>query len=132
MVAAAESLAEGHDPQWVAHRVGYQTQSGLTRTFTSCTGVTPGRWRWRSRQSSGVEIEAAGAPPLPARSSWRRVNGAHVAVWVARGRATVSIGTRWHRAVRRRRRRAARRRAQYVADRERLAGAPGGLPDRVR
>ncbi len=96
MAAAAELLTEGRDPQWVAHRLGYQTQSGFTRTFTSCTGVTPGRWRRRSGQSSGVEIEAAGAPPLPARSSWRRVNGAHVAIWGARGRAIVSIGTRLH------------------------------------
>lgn len=96
MAAAAELLTEGRDPQWVAHRVGYQTQSGFTRTFTSCTGVTPGRWRRRSGQSAGGAIEAAGAPPLPARSTWRRVNGAHVAIWVARGRGTVSMGTGTH------------------------------------
>ncbi|GAA3967673.1 helix-turn-helix domain-containing protein [Gordonia caeni] len=93
---AADLLAAGRDPEWVAHRVGYQTASGFSRVFSARTGVTPGRWRPEGSDGGGHGHGDEPAPPLPAQRTWTRVNGAAVAVWVARGQATVTVGERCH------------------------------------
>ncbi|GAA2843053.1 AraC-like DNA-binding protein [Leucobacter komagatae] len=106
--AAADMLAEGRDIEWVAHRVGYGGVPAFSRAFSEATGATPGQWRQRSadacmrvsapglgrtRPGSGGE---AGARPgaAPERRTWTRVNGAHVAVWAARGGAQLIVGGR--------------------------------------
>lgn len=95
LAAAAELLAAGREPEWVAHRVGYQTASGFSRVFSAHSGVSPGRWRPGSTSDGARDDERV--PPLPAQRTWTRVNGAAVAIWVACGTATITVGPHHHR-----------------------------------
>lgn len=88
ITASIDYLADGRRIGWVANRVGFDTTSGFTRAFTAAMGVSPRRYR----AASIPESELLSAPDIPAGSTWARVNGAHVAVWMYRGRGTVRIG----------------------------------------
>ena len=92
---AAELLAEGRDIEWVAHRVGYRSSAAFVRGFAEVVGTTPGRWR-RSPDAEGPVSELVVSPAWRRRAhrTWARVNGGHVAVWVAIGSATIAIGGR--------------------------------------
>lgn len=108
---AGEHLDAGRSVAWVAAQVGYATPSGFTRAFHAATGCTPSGYRRRhathattgsrghhhpSEQtpSGGSLSWLEDPPPLPASTTWPRVNGAHVAVWVYRGTAEVEVGGR--------------------------------------
>ncbi len=96
MVAAAELLAAGHSVESVAPAVGYATVSGFSRSFRERTGVSPGRWSdaTGTRIAAARPADAPSAARLPARRTWARVNGSHVAVWVVRGSASLQIADR--------------------------------------
>ncbi|MDQ0647269.1 AraC-like DNA-binding protein [Microbacterium natoriense] len=101
MMLAADLLSAGHEVATVAQLSGYCTASGFARRFRAHTGVTPGAWH--RRQGAGNGSIRLGAPPaaslVPADRTWLRVNGVHVAVWVARGAAVVKIGERQQRMI---------------------------------
>ncbi|WP_420111731.1 helix-turn-helix domain-containing protein [Pseudactinotalea sp.] len=112
MAIAGKHLEGGRSIAWIAAQVGYATPSGFARAFHAATGQSPSEYRrmcpGSRRGTSPGEVAAripedspGGAlpwldhpPPLPASSSWPRVNGAHVAVWVYRGTAEVDVGGR--------------------------------------
>lgn len=93
IAAAARLLADGHDLEPVAHAVGFATVSGFSRLFRQLTGVSPGRWRAHATEApAALRLGDAPPPPLPAQRTWPRANGSHVAVWVLRGHAIVTVG----------------------------------------
>ncbi|MBP6684266.1 MAG: helix-turn-helix domain-containing protein [Leucobacter sp.] len=98
MRSGAELISDGRDLEWVANRVGYESLAAFTRAFSEATGLTPGQWRAGSRAACMYETQAEiGRQPGPAaaaRRTWTRVNGAHVAVWSAIGRAELVVGGR--------------------------------------
>lgn len=94
----AELISDGRDLEWVANHVGYASLPGFIRAFAEATGMTPGQWRAGSAAACMVEERAElGRQPGSAdgaRRTWTRVNGAHVAVWSAIGRAELVVGGR--------------------------------------
>ncbi len=92
---AAELLAEGRDIEWVAHRVGYHSSAAFVRGFAEVVGTTPGRWR-RSpdAEEPAAELVVSSAWRRRTHRTWARVNGGHVAVWVAVGSAAIAVGGR--------------------------------------
>lgn len=96
-VALDELTAGQRDHLWIAHHIGYATLSGFARMIKAQTGATPGEWQRRGPDSQPPEVGVVAVPPLPPLRTWPRVNGAHVAVWVARGSAEITIGQTVHR-----------------------------------
>nr|WP_240931276.1 AraC family transcriptional regulator [Rhodococcus sp. B10] len=90
IAAAIGHLADGRSVGWIANEVGFSTVSGFTTAFTAHMGVSPRRYR----AAPIPNVELLSAPTLPAGSTWPRVNGAHVAVWMYRGCGTARIGER--------------------------------------
>jgi AraC-like DNA-binding protein len=90
IAAAIGHLEAGRAIGWVADEVGFSTVSGFTKAFTTQMGVSPRRYRAAPTPSG--ELPSASA--VPAGSTWPRINGAHVAVWMYRGRGTARIGER--------------------------------------
>lgn len=88
IAASIELLATGRDIGWVANEVGFLTASGFIRAFTAQHGTSPRRYR--PPESSAPDW--ATPPAIPAAATWPRVNGAHVAVWMYRGRGCAKIG----------------------------------------
>lgn len=108
LAAAADLLGRGHDVLWTAQKVGFGSAAGFSRAFAARVGETPGAYARRSRSSPHrrpvATLSADHAshavpggptdtpPPIPSMSSWERINGFHVLVWVYRGSATVTVG----------------------------------------
>ncbi len=114
VAAAATYLDAGRGVGWAGKHVGFLTAAGFTRAFREHTGRTPIDYA-RSRLGLPARAEhtltdelvrlsplaplapgtsIAAAPPIPASSTWARVNDFHVVVWVYRGTARVTIGER--------------------------------------
>lgn len=97
MALAADLLASGEEVDTVAQRVGYLTSSGFSRQFREITGTSPGRWRQPISANEQDALRPGPMAPdeaLPAHRTWLRANGAHVAVWVACGSATITVASR--------------------------------------
>lgn len=93
---AISLIAAGKTLGAAANAVGYQTVDGLGRQFRRYTGLSPEQWR-RRQESSFSAPQLDEAPPFESVSeqrTWFRVNGAHVAVWMMRGGATLTLGDR--------------------------------------
>ncbi len=93
--AAAELLARGRDIEWVAHRVGYRSTVGFSRSFTELAGVAPGAWRRATHSTTpgAPELRVPQSWEQRTQHTWQRVNGAHVALWAADGPAHITVGT---------------------------------------
>lgn len=93
--AAAEFLARGRDIEWVAHRVGYRSVAGFTRSFTEVAGLTPGQWRRAAHTPADntAELRVPASWERRTQHTWSRVNGAHIAVWAADGPSRITVGT---------------------------------------
>ncbi|MFF7291766.1 helix-turn-helix domain-containing protein [Microbacterium sp. NPDC008134] len=91
---AARLLAAGGEVHPVAQRVGYATVSGFSRQFSRAMGMAPGRWRDTSGPRGMTVLRPAPidhGERLPPQRTWLRANGAHVAVWIVQGTATVTV-----------------------------------------
>lgn len=96
VMTASALLIEGGDLESVAQTVGFATVSGFSRLFRQLTGMSPGRWRDHAAAGPAVVRPAEASPvdELPPQRTWPRANGSHVAVWVLRGRADLTVGGR--------------------------------------
>ena len=94
--AAAELIARGRSIEWVAHRVGYRSVVGFTRSFAEVAGLTPGQWRRTAPTPADgpAELRVPESWERRPHRTWSRVNGAHIAVWAAAGTAHITAGTR--------------------------------------
>jgi AraC-like DNA-binding protein len=93
---AARMLRDGADVSAVARAVGYRTATGFARAFAATVGEVPSAWRERASGAASALPRLRAEAALPSHRTWRRVNGAHVALWVARGSATITMGEAEH------------------------------------
>ncbi len=94
LARAAQQLTQGIDPAMVAVTAGYTSTSAFSRAFARHTGVSPARWV----DQPAPDCDGENADPraalarIPPGGTWARINGAHVAIWMASGRARVEVG----------------------------------------
>ncbi|MGO3722296.1 helix-turn-helix transcriptional regulator [Microbacterium gubbeenense] len=93
---AARLLRDGEEVAVVARAVGYGTATGFARAFAAAVGEVPSLWRERASSGASSMPRLRAEAALPSHRTWRRVNGAHVALWIARGSATITIGEEEH------------------------------------
>lgn len=84
LAMAGRLLEAGDAVEAVAHQVGFRSSSGLARAMRREYGVAP----TAVRAYVGVHTAARAAVSL---STWPQRNGKEVALWVERGRGTISI-----------------------------------------
>lgn len=115
IVAAMPLLRGGYAINWTRQQVGFATPAGFTRAFRRHTGRIPSDYagargaRVTPRGNDEPPIagqlsalthpgrDVSAPPPIPALSTWERVNDFHIVVWVYRGTARVTIGDRTRR-----------------------------------
>lgn len=102
---SARMLSEGKPVSWTGTMAGFETPAGFTRAFRRSLGVTPSQYMASSTggvvpspaPAALVRHDMADSPPtVAATTTWPRINTTAVAVWVWRGRATVTVGGRRH------------------------------------
>lgn len=110
IAAAVRHLRQGRGVGWTGQAVGFHTAASFARAFRDQMGTSPSDFlkALPSRHAGGSgevlartanvlarrAAEVGAPPPIPATSTWDRINDFHVGVWVYRGTAVARVGGR--------------------------------------